>query len=499
MRALLFLAVALPLCAQAPPAVTGTVSNAMTHAPISGAAVKLTGPASYEARTDATGAFHIDGVQPGQYTAEFNASGFLSLPNTHAARRPFAIPAGGDPVNLVVALPPTARMQGTVRNGDGRPAARAEVRLLHSHGGGGTFVTADDEGRFTIPELVPGRYLIQVIPGRQSKENVWAPVWFPDSDQRAGAQPIVVPIGAELSGYDIRLRATPRFRIRGSVVDDDGKPAAAVSLKLTTTDPWDKPEAEVKSGEDGAFEFTSVRPCDWRLLAELKRDGVTLRGVEPVLVSRQDIDHLEVRLSRPFVLHGFVDREERRDAKGERKVSMIALEPVDGRQDGRPGGFHKQDGSLVIENVYPGRYEIKPFGFLPGYYVESVKLGEREVIGQYVDLVDGSQPIRVTYRSNAPRVKGTVEGGCDVAVLLPQDEAFLDGQFIRTGACDAEGRFEIGSVRPGSYYAFAFDRVDMGAFEDASFVRGIAARAEKVHVERGEAATVQLKQMAWPE
>jgi len=97
-------------------------------------------------------------------------------------------------------------------------------------------------------------------------------------------------------------------------------------------------------------------------------------------------------------------------------------------------------------------------------------------------------------------VRGSVEKAADTTVaLVPQDEALLDGQFIRTAKCDNAGRFEVGSLKPGEYYAFAFDRIDRDALTDVTFVRNLRTAAVPVHVEAGKAADVELKVTPWPE
>src|SRR5204863_1967077 len=158
------------------------------------------------------------------------------------------------------------------------------------------------------------------------------------------------------------------------------------------------------------------------------------------------------------------------------------------------------DGSIHFKKVQPGQYVIFPVGFIPGYYVESVKLGDREVMSKPVELTNGAIPFRIAYKPNAGRVRGNVEKGeGSTVVLLPQDEALLDGQFIRSAKCDANGRFEAGSLKPGEYYAFAFDRVDQDALEDVTFVRNLRPAAVLVHVEAGQAADAALKITKWPE
>jgi len=70
-------------------------------------------------------------------------------------------------------------------------------------------------------------------------------------------------------------------------------------------------------------------------------------------------------------------------------------------------------------------------------------------------------------------------------------------EFIRTARCAAYGKFAIDSLRPGSYYAFAFDRVRKEMLEDVEFVRKIVPRAVRVEVRQGEAANFDLVAHVW--
>jgi len=85
-------------------------------------------------------------------------------------------------------------------------------------------------------------------------------------------------------------------------------------------------------------------------------------------------------------------------------------------------------------------------------------------------------------------------------VLVPQEETLRDSdQFIQTTRCAAYGKFAIDNLRPGSYYAFAFDRVRKEMLEDVEFVRKIVPRAVRVEVRHGEAANFDLVPQVWPD
>jgi hypothetical protein len=224
-----------------------------------------------------------------------------------------------------------------------------------------------------------------------------------------------------------------------------------------------------------------------------------LDGFATVTVEKHDVERVQIRLLPPFALDGFIDRDEPRAQDGKRKVTGVYLVPSGG--EGRQVlAFHEQDGAIHFPKVAPGRYVIFPVGYVPGYYVESVKLGDRDVFSKPVELHDGSIPFRIVYKPNAGQVHGNVEKGAgSIVVLLPQDESLLDEQFIRSAPCDPNGHFEVGSLKPGDYYAFAFDRVDRSALEDVTFVRNLQAAAVLVHVEAGRVADASLRITPWPE
>jgi hypothetical protein len=498
------------LLAQAGGVVEGTISDSATRAGIGGVSVTLKragapGPPAYRAETDSSGAFRVAGVAPGEYFASFEKSGYLA-PADRPERSVLVAP-GGDSGRLAVELLPAARLRGRVLESEDRPAPGATVELLPYRGRSRISRRSGPEGEFVFESLWPGRYVLlaraarqSAPPAEQGQRRAWAPTFYPSAAERAQAQPIAAGAGADLPGYDLRLRAVPVYRLRGVVVDEHGRPAARVPVKLAPADWWGPVEAQTVSGEAGAFEFAAVREGEWRLIADARPGESRAKGFAAAVVAGRDLEDVTVRLALPFVAEGFVHREEPPDAAGKRKVSAVYLEPVEGPLQQQASGFHQQDGTLRIKDVYPGRYKIVPAGFMPGYYLESVRIGEQEVMGKEVYLMPGLPPIHVTYKPNAGRVRGMVERGEGATVvLLPKEEALLDGQFIRIARCGPGGSFEAGSLRPGDYYALAFDRVEFDALENPELVRALATRAASVQVRHGEVASVDLRVTPWPE
>src|SRR5262249_52757821 len=100
----------------------------------------------------------------------------------------------------------------------------------------------------------------------------------------------------------------------------------------------------------------------------------------------------------------------------------------------------------------------------------------------------------VVYRANGGTVRGTVDDcrGASI-VLVPQDLAMQQVAFIRRATCDAAGRYEIAQVRPGDYYAFAFDDAPIQPDALTRIVRALVNQAVKVTVRAGEASSADLK------
>ena len=474
---------------------------------------------------------------PGDYTVSFKKDGFGSA--ITGSRTPFRvhIGSGGDLVPLSAELTQLATVSGRVLDSEGHPIPNLAVQLSTASRMSHIMLLSsrdtDKEGRFTFAKMWPGAYLLEALPVESSLRGViavngappkkveerkppapppsvkgqrwmWVNTFYPGVVERGQAERIVVRPGWEMTGYDIRLRAVPVYRVRGVVFGEDGKRAAGVAVGITAADRLEHDSDGVKSGEDGTFEFPSVHQGDWRLMALYqKRDQPLsrepgLRGFAEAMVARHDLENLVIHLSSPFSVSGVVEREEPRDAKGNRETTSVVLESA--THGWGASARHQQDGTFRIDNIYPDRYRIGTYGAPPGFYVESIRLGENDVTGQGVELTPASPPLRIVYRAGAGRVRGTVEnGGGATVVLLPRNEALLTNQFIRSAKCDGDGRYEIGSLKPGDYYLLAFPQADLTALEDPDFVRPLAAQAVSVQVDNGRVTPADLKVTPWPE
>jgi hypothetical protein len=163
------------------------------------------------------------------------------------------------------------------------------------------------------------------------------------------------------------------------------------------------------------------------------------------------------------------------------------------------GGSHlswaatQDNGSFRIDNLAPGLYRFQPTSPGPPYYLASIEMNGRDVLGEWVEIAPGTLPVTITYRADGGMVRGTVEecGGATI-VLAPQVASLQYAEFVRQARCQQGGRFEITGIRPGDYYAFAFDQ-PVGMMELSSFVPKWAGQAVRITVRPGEATDASLK------
>jgi protocatechuate 3,4-dioxygenase beta subunit len=496
--------------------VEGTVLNSATHAGVPEVKVTLWTPkgARYDATTDASGAFRIAGVQPGEYRSRYEKPGFEEVDHPGFGQTPLRVGTAGS--NRADAdLVPFATLRGRVLDPDGKPAGHAIVEI-----GLSASEEADAEGRFEFRDVRPGSYWLRAGFNVGQAPPVKAPdaivaTYYPSTTNLSEAERILVRAGSDLPGYEIHLRTSPVYRLRGVVLDETGKPAP--HLKVWLLGPREERllagrgmtgavveyflnmhgvtnESSVMSGEDGTFEFPSVRPGDWSLEAELSGAKNKLHfatsSTVPAAVSDHDIENLEVRFEPAFNVEVTADwGDQQPPAANPRRGVMLV--PVTHSGGVSPGG-------LRFEDVLPGWYRIVPTpGLPPGFYPDAIMLAGQDVLGRDVELTANTPPIRVMYKPNPGSIRGTVEQGEGATVLLwPQGPAIPD--IVRAVEAGPRGAFEITQVPPGDYALVAFDRVsNQGGSE--SFVLGAVAAGARVKVMEGAAETVQLPLTRWPD
>ena len=294
---------------------------------------------SIETRTDARGAFRIEGVGPGLYSLRATARGFGSASKSDV--RP------GATVNLMAR--PGGWLAGRVIDPKGLPVRGALVRAEKEpqFWSSSAVETTDAEGRFELAGLDPGTYSVvarhaDFAPGVTTGVAV-------DVEGRADLA-VGLAVGAAVTG---RLVDSEERPLAGRVAAQElaGQPMARALIELLRSE----------AGADGRFRIERVPPGSYALgvLAPRfagRRVEAEVSGREPV------VDLGDVALESGLAIRGRV----RSSAGG----PIADAEIVTGGFDMMRGGVHVEtrsgpDGVFVLAGVLPGptQVNIRASGF----------------------------------------------------------------------------------------------------------------------------------------
>ncbi|MEP7354799.1 MAG: carboxypeptidase regulatory-like domain-containing protein [Acidobacteriota bacterium] len=505
------------LCAEDLGIVQGRVVNGATGGGIAGVSIQIkSGPADpYTATTDESGAFRFTGVKYGQYGFTASRTGYQVWSVSGQGIRV----QGPDAVRFEVQMVQPTSLSGRVLDDSGQPAPHVCVQIFR---GKECDVFTDAAGAFHFPNLQPGVYSLAAKPQQDERESAkrsdglaLIATNFPSVIEREFAEPIIVRPGIQLPELEIRLRASSVYKLRGKVLDATGKPVPDAKLRLlapmpslredyvyggeTTIIGPARPEEvlAISAAADGSFEFSSVRPGNWLIQAELDpaRDPIERdlepSGSESIAVSSQDVDGVVVHLADPFKLEYTQDWGQAQPpiVLGSSPLNLV---PQDGQSrppiPGEPRSF-----DLLV----PGRYRVEPSLYMPGFYVSSATLNGQEVLNQQVNLTPGAA-FKVVYKP-AGVVRGTVEAKTSATVLLLSASlARGEAGAIRRARFTDGSAFEITDVPPGDYFIVAFDRADAVLLGAPAMLQRVIPRATSVKVRDGETSMLQLKVSPWP-
>jgi hypothetical protein len=527
MKFVVFCAVLATLvAAQETATVEGVVLNKVTGAGVGGVTVWFwsSGTNSYKAVTDDAGTFHLSELTEGDYSSSVQKSGYSDPalneldPLTDPPKR--HISPGAEPARYRFELIPPAVLRGRVIGTDGNPA-RADVELAP-----GRSVSTNSDGSYAFENLTPGAYMLLAHPKRTEHAAVndeiraeVVPTYYPSALDRSLAESITVRAGAELDGYEIRLQSAEVHRVRGVVLNPDGKPVAKARIQLRAkivetpgltirgsagkglnysirTSPLggQPDEQPFTTAADGVFEFPTVRMGEWTAQAtsDWIRDEVQKRnflrfGSATFRVEHQDPDFLTIQFVTPFSLSvpaSVVVSDGSTPAPGV-SVFVTLMSDTASTMIRTPIG---PEGILRFGEVLPGTQRIQADVEAGNYYVGSVLLGSTDITGQSVELTPASPPLKIVLKPGGT-VRGTLEqGDAATVILFPQD-------FIGTGySVQGTGNsFELQGIPAGRYNAVAMDRFDPSILRDATRLRGLLVRATSVQAQPGAVSSLQLR------
>ncbi len=433
----------LPITMPSPPAAPdalpasfdGRVVSRATGLGIAGADLTFSrAGAAASARSGPEGAFRFEPPQEGRWLlAAVTAPGFL----------PFAPEWGHSPVHLdaragqhvrglVIHLVPADVIVGRVVDGEGKPVAEAQVRLLGVAGEAALVAIPDrftsdaaGEFRFSAPQgaLVEARKA-GFAPGRAELDLL-----------ATLARRITVRLGPP------HAATGEPARIAGRVVDRDGGAPVPGALVVAEPDRFFRggiPLAQVASGADGAFEVRGLDPGRYRVTARAEgRAPGTVRGVE---AGAKDV---VVELQRGGLLRGCV-----RDAASGAPVAPFTVLVFERRASlfrplQRSRSFVDASGCYALDDLAPGpaAVVVSAPGYAPSAEIPADVPASGEAIADAA-LARGGRLTGVVLdlETRAPL------GGARIAVEGSLAEAASTFPVLAEAVADAAGRFTLDAL-----------------------------------------------------
>lgn len=532
-------------------------------APVRRAVVRLEheSGATHAAVTDDAGRFALANLPAGRYRLVTSRAGFVDA--EHGALRPgrlgrpLALGAAQTVTDVVLHMSRGAVISGRVVLRSGEPVVGIPVLVHPSYqmpsrlGSRNAQVVTDDQGRFRAFGLTPGRYVVVALPGsevagdirapasteidrllqelrqgpapgvlparpapepaREAPQRVtWAPVYHPETANRADAGVIAVTAGEERDNVDITLAPVPATRIEGVVVNPGGAldgiqlsiSGAHAPVPLTTN----AATLTQRPGPDGRFLYTNVSPGDYTVVARVLRPE-PLFALADVRVSGADVEGLTLILRPGLRLSGQAEFAGEGpppvDDFTKLRVSIVPRAAggsaainatIYGRSFGASGQF-QSDGSFEVSGLLPGEY--RPSVTLPGdgsWWLRSVMVDGRDLLD--TPLVFRSNDIAgatLTFTNRRAELSGRIQaaGGqpaVDYHVVLisaEPDHWLPDARRTRATRPDDDGRFLVDDLPGGAYLLIALDDLDARDLDDPAFLTEIAAGGIRVEVPEG--------------
>jgi hypothetical protein len=278
---------------------------------------------------DEDGGFVVENVAPGGYTLAVAASGFLP-----GRRQGIVVAEGKDTEGVEVVLRKGGAVEGRVVTADGRPVARAEVRVMPSQEAGNPWLAAFGLAEATTGE--DGSYRLEgVAEGTRSV-----------SAERSGHPRAVLALEIRPGTNHLDFQLTDGREVSGRVVDTAGRPVpgAAVSL-FSTAGVW-----PATTAPDGGFQISGVPDGAYRLVAE-KAGWASARSAEELRVAGGAVTGIELRLDRGATIAGRIA------GLGFEELSRVQV-TASGAGGGQVGSVDYQ-GSYRIEALAPGDWILE--------------------------------------------------------------------------------------------------------------------------------------------
>ena len=399
-------------------------------------------------------------------------------------------------------------ISGRIYDAHGEPAVNIPVTALkYAYLDGQKTLTAirqdhtDDRGEYRLFGLAPGTHYISAT---ASAEVNW-PSYYPGTADVHAASTVELPAGGDIGGVDFTLKRVTARKVRGTVVDDTGRPVASSAVALVPRNP-SAAGPIVRPSVNGTFEIPNVLPGSYLLVATYWRntDGAVsmMGGRVPVEVGDADAEALTVSIYPTIDVVGEVTFESSNgnDAQVHRPSVSLKNEfrSIPGRLAPLTAQFSTSS-RFEISNVIEGDYQVQVSDLPKGAYVEAIRFAGADILNATLRIDPRiNARLELVLSMNAAILGGTAldenrKPVSNTPVALVSTAAQRNGfDLYRSAWTDDFGRFQFESIRPGDYLLFAREDVDANLLRDPDFAKRNQSTATPIRVSAGGRQNVEI-------
>jgi hypothetical protein len=308
------------------------------------------------------------------------------------------------------------------------------------------------------------------IRGQHPPENPMLS-YFPSVSDAARAVPIEVAAGAELRGFDVRLRRERAYSVRFKLpVNPSGNRYYNAEVTGGANTPrfgaqWTSDSMEVPGLPPGSYVVT---------ITHTEGDKQSYARV-PVEIVDADIDGGIPAFSPAIELTGTVGADDKKPHPWE-NIRVSLRSDANGPYN-FPGSAVSSDGTFALHHLPPDTYclTVQLTRPVPDTYVKSASIGDHELVDWKVDLTRENGVLHIQLGTDVATIEGAVKNAAGDPVvrarvnLIPYGNSAGRTDQTKFTFTDEKGEFNFKSVAPAQYRIFAWEDVELGRPQDPVF------------------------------
>jgi protocatechuate 3,4-dioxygenase beta subunit len=527
--------------------ISGIATREGTGEPLSGVLIEVTpdrgdsglrgrvGVAALSALTDSDGRYRLSGVSEGDYRLAAYRDGFVRF--EYEQPRPGADGAvlevtSDDPITVPVTLTPAGTVAGRIYDANGEAMPQVAVQAFQPRWGpDGTrtldliqTAVTDDRGQYRLFWLTPGSYLVvadRIGPfagGALSRTTnvaphaMFAPTYYPGTPVESEAAFVEVLPGDIGGRMDFEVTPATPTRLTGRVVTSiPGARVGGILALSRVGAAATGGSLMMRKDEAGRFEVPDLLPGTYDMMTAVSTPDGSISRTTRVQVPPEGIEDLEIRIERgvPVPVRIFVEDEAGATVRIPEDILFadsprirVMLETPDGQS--HLANTYEVDADFIFRDLAPGAYRLRIPEGNSEYFLKSVRFQSEEVRDDFFEIAPGRSAIDILLSRRGGHVAGVVRdeddavvGGVNV-VLIPGEPLRNDAIFYRTRVSDADGRFDLDAVAPGTYRLFAWDDLEPYRYYDPDFVGRFEHRGFPIAIEESDQRVVDVELIRVP-